>query len=76
MRLRAGDHNVILRRKSIIRSITVTLWFNKRWIKNQMRRGNRIIDIGEPPGMPPSDFYDMERRLTNGYWNYFQDIQP
>src|SRR6188472_1835852 len=37
-----------------------SLWFDKRWINSQMRRGNRIVDIGEPPGYPPSDFYNME----------------
>lgn len=41
-----------------------------------MKSGSRIIDIGEPPGMPPSDFYNMELNQVDGYWNYFQDIQP
>jgi RHS repeat-associated protein len=52
------------------------LWFNKRWIKREMRRGNEIIDIGEPSGMPPSRFYEMERRLTHGYSRYREDPQP
>ena len=52
------------------------LWFNKRWIKGEMRNGSRIMDIGEPPGYPPSTFYNMERQQVSGYWNYFQDFQP
>lgn len=54
----------------------VDLWFNKRWINNEIAAGSRIIDIGEPPGMPPSDFYNMEQGQVDGYWNYFQDPQP
>ena len=41
-----------------------------------MRRGNRVIDIGEPPGYPASDFYNMELNQVRGYWNYLQDLQP
>ncbi|MBP6997264.1 MAG: hypothetical protein KBB39_14100 [Phycicoccus sp.] len=52
------------------------LWFNKRWINNEIRSGSRIVDIGEPPGYPPSVFYNMERQQVSGYWNYVQDIQP
>lgn len=52
------------------------LWFNKRWINSEMRGGSRIVDIGEPPGYPPSPFYNMERQQVSGYWNYVQDIQP
>lgn len=52
------------------------LWFNKRWINNEMRGGSRIVDIGEPPGYPPSVFCNMERQQVSGYWNYVQDIQP
>ena len=52
------------------------LWFNKRWINNEMRGGSRIVDIGEPPGYPPSAFYNMERQQVSGYWNYVQDTQP
>lgn len=54
----------------------VDLCFNKRWINNEMNAGSRIIDIGEPLGMPPSSFYNMERGQVDGYWNYFQDFQP
>ncbi|MGX7681529.1 hypothetical protein ACSMXN_21815 [Jatrophihabitans sp. DSM 45814] len=54
----------------------VDLWFNKRWINGEMDAGSRIINIGEPPGIPPSDFYNMELDQVDGYWNYFQDIQP
>lgn len=54
----------------------VDLLFNKRWINSQMRQGNRIVDIGEPPGYPPSDFYNMELNQVRGYGNYSQDIQP
>lgn len=52
------------------------LWFNKRWINNEMRNGSRIVDIGEPPGYAQSAFYNMERQQVSGYWNYVQDIQP
>lgn len=41
-----------------------------------MRRGNGIVDIGEPSGYPQSDFYNMELEQVRGYENYFQDIQP
>jgi RHS repeat-associated protein len=54
----------------------VDLWFNKRWINSEMRAGSRVMDIGEPPGMPPSDFYNMELQQVDGYWNYFKDLQP
>jgi len=54
----------------------IDLWFNQRWITNEMSAGSRIIDIGAPPGMPLSGFYNMELNQTNGYWNYFQDPQP
>lgn len=52
------------------------LWFNKRWIQKEMRRESEIRDIGEPFGMPPSRFYEMERRTTSGYPKYRQDPQP
>ncbi|MBU2111072.1 MAG: hypothetical protein KKE65_05390 [Actinobacteria bacterium] len=52
------------------------LWFNKRWIKGEMRNGSRIMDIGEPPGYPPSIFYNMERQQVSKYWNYFEDFRP
>jgi hypothetical protein len=54
----------------------VDLWFNKRWINNEMNAGSPIIDIGEPPGMPPGCFDNMERGQVDGYWNCFQDFQP
>lgn len=54
----------------------VDLWFNKRWVTNEMSGGSRIIDIGQPPGMPPSNYYNMEVQQVDGYWNYFQDFQP
>jgi hypothetical protein len=54
----------------------VDLWFNQRWISGEVANGSRIMDIGEPPGMPPSDFYNMELGQVNGYGNYFQDPQP
>ena len=41
-----------------------------------LRAGSRVVDIGEPPGMPPSDFYRMELGQVDGYWNYFRDMQP
>jgi hypothetical protein len=52
------------------------LMFNKRWIGNEMRGGSRIVDIGEPPGMPPSNFFNMESQQVSGYSNYVQDLQP
>ncbi len=52
------------------------LWFNRRWIKGEVRNGSRIVDIGEPAGYPPSSFYSMDREQVAGYWNYTQDIQP
>jgi hypothetical protein len=27
-------------------------------------------------GLGPSVFYNMERAETNGYFNYFEDLQP
>jgi len=40
-----------------------------------MRDGRQIIDIGpdfarRAAGRPPSDFYNMERRVTDGYDGY------
>lgn len=58
------------------RSQRVDLWFNRRWIRGEVKQGSRITDIGQPPGMPPSVFYDMERAETRGYFNYFEDLQP
>jgi hypothetical protein len=52
------------------------LMFNRKWIGNEMRGGSRIIDIGEPPGMPSSDFFNMESQEASGYWNYVRDLQP
>jgi hypothetical protein len=52
------------------------LWFNGRWINSEMQAGSRIVDIGEPPGYPPSPFYNMERTRVDGYWNLFKDPQP
>lgn len=54
----------------------VDLWFNKSWLDSEMSSGSRLIDIGEPPGLPPSEFYNMELNQVDGYGNYFQDIQP
>jgi hypothetical protein len=39
-------------------------------VHGQLRGGSKIVDIGEPPGMPRSNFYDMERSEVRGYWNY------
>ncbi len=52
------------------------LWFNRRWIRGEMGQGSRIVDIGEPPGYPPSRFYDMELDEVSGYCNYCRDPQP
>jgi RHS repeat-associated protein len=54
----------------------VDMAFNKHWIKQQVRRGNRIVDIGQPRGYRPSAFYEMERRQVRGYGNYVKDYQP
>ncbi len=47
-----------------------------RWIAKDMRCNEIVIDIGEPPGMPPSRFYDMEAKATAGYPRYREDPQP
>ena len=52
------------------------LWFNKRWIRREMRRGSDIVDIGEPAGYARSPFYEMERSQVSGYPRYRQDPQP
>jgi RHS repeat-associated protein len=54
----------------------VDIWFNKRWIQGEMRNGSRIVDIGEPAGYRPSQFYSLEREQISRYGNYFQDFQP
>ena len=48
---------------------------NQRWIKDQMRDGRQIIDIGpdfqrRAATGRNSPFYEMERRNLNGYDNY------
>ena len=48
---------------------------NERWIKDQMRNGREIIDIGpdfqrRAATGRSSPFYEMERRNLNGYDNY------
>lgn len=53
----------------------VDLWFNMRWITSEMNNGWRIIDIGAPAGMPPSEFYNMELEQTSDYLNYSRDPQ-
>lgn len=40
-----------------------------------MSHCSRIVDIGEPAGYPPSEFYSLERQQVSDYWNYVQDIQ-
>lgn len=54
----------------------IDLWFDRRWINSEIRAGSRFIDIGESRGLPPSDFYNMEREQLNEYLNYTQAIQP
>ena len=54
----------------------IDMSFNKQWINHQMKAGNRVVDIGEIPGMPASKFYNMERQQVSGYSNYFRDPQP
>jgi len=56
-----------------------TLELNKAWIRQMMREGRRVIDIGPhferrwrfikglEKGQPPSDVYALERRLLKGY---------
>jgi 5-methylcytosine-specific restriction endonuclease McrBC regulatory subunit McrC len=48
---------------------------NENWIKAQIKNGREIIDIG--PDFQrravtgrSSQFYEMERRNLNGYYNY------
>ncbi|MEH0825746.1 MULTISPECIES: hypothetical protein [unclassified Micromonospora] len=48
---------------------------NERMIKDAMRSGREIIDIGpdfarRAAGRAPSPFYNMERRVTSTYANY------
>jgi hypothetical protein len=48
---------------------------NERMIKDATRSGREMIDIGpdfarRAAGRAPSDFYNMERRVTSGYGNY------
>ena len=48
---------------------------NERMIRDAMRSGREIIDIGpdfarRAAGRDPSPFYNMERRLTDGYSAY------
>jgi RHS repeat-associated protein len=48
---------------------------NKRMIKDRIREGREIIDIGpdfarRAAGRDPSPFYNMERTLTDGYSGY------
>ena len=56
-----------------------TLELNEAWIRQMMREGRRVIDIGPhferrwrfikglEKGQPPSDVYALERRLLKGY---------
>lgn len=48
---------------------------NERWIKDQMRDGREVIDIGpdfkrRAASGQNSKFYEMERRNLKGYDNY------
>lgn len=49
---------------------------NRRWIRDKMREGRCIIDVGPDhdrrnnPERGSSDFYEMERRETRGYKYY------
>ena len=47
---------------------------NERMIKDAMRRGREIVDIGPDfrrrASQGASDFYQMERRVTKGYDRY------
>ncbi|MFI2652610.1 hypothetical protein [Micromonospora fulviviridis] len=48
---------------------------NERMIRDAMRAGRQIIDIGpdfarRAAGRAPSDYYSMERRVTDGYDGY------
>jgi YD repeat-containing protein len=61
---------------------SVDLWVNKKWINYQMMEGNGLRDVGQVPGMPRSDFYEMEKGQVAGwnngagYGNYQLDMQP
>ncbi|TFC07127.1 hypothetical protein E3O46_13490 [Cryobacterium glucosi] len=59
-----------------LRNETIDLFFNKAFISSEMRAGTRIVDIGAPAGATPSQFYELEQRLLNGYTNYVKDLQP
>lgn len=43
---------------------------NRRWINRVVRRGNRVVDIGRGRNRGNGPYYQMERRITRGYWNY------
>jgi hypothetical protein len=48
---------------------------NERWIRDQMRAGREIVDIGPDFARRAatgrrSDFYEMERTNVEGYGNY------
>lgn len=54
---------------------------NERMIRDSMRQGPEIIDIGPDfarprAGRDPSPFYGMERRENAGYANYRRVWQP
>jgi hypothetical protein len=49
---------------------------NEDWLREQMRQGREVVDIGpdfkkrSTGERTPSEFYEMERRLTKEYENY------
>ena len=54
----------------------IHLWVNKKWINYQMMQGRKLVDIGQPDGLRPSIYYDMEHEQVERYGQYILDIQP
>jgi hypothetical protein len=52
-----------------------SLELNEAWIRQMMREGRKVIDIGpdfarRSKGVAPSTAYGLERKLLKGYLNY------
>ena len=57
------------------------MYYNRRWLLDQMRSGRPIMDIGlDPTRGAPSIFYQMEQRMISNYLkrhpNAFKVIKP
>lgn len=61
----------------------VDMAFNRHWIRSQIRRGAKVVDIGTPVSTPvgrtplgPSPFYEMELQELSGYGRLWREHQP